>query len=39
MAKELVAMLLAGGQGVQIICTDTEACKACSSVWGKVPYH
>ena len=38
MAKELVAMLLAGGR-VQIICTDTEACKACSSVWGKVPYH
>ena len=25
--------------GITSECTDTEACKACSSVWGKVPYH
>ena len=35
MAKELVAMLACRRPGIQIICTDTEACKACSSVWGK----
>ena len=36
MAKELVAMLLAGGQGSRLSCTDAETCKAGSSVWRQI---
>ena len=37
MAKEMIAMLLAGGQKIASVCIDPETCKACRSVWWKVP--
>lgn len=36
MAKELVAMLLAGGQGSRLYALITETCKAGSSVWRQI---
>ena len=36
MAKEMIAMLLAGGQGSRLYAL-TQTCKACRSVWWKVP--
>ena len=39
MEKEIIAMLLAGGQGSQVVCIDTEAGKTCSSIWREIPYH
>lgn len=36
MAKELVAMLLAGGQGSRLYALTQETCKAGSSVWRQI---
>ena len=35
MAKEMIAMLLAGGQGSRL-CVDREACKTGGSIWRKI---
>lgn len=39
MAKEMIAMLLAGGSGLQTLRADTEACKTGSSFRRKVSDH
>ena len=39
MAKEMVAMLLAGGQGSRLYALTQKPGKARSSFWRKVPDH
>ena len=33
MKKEMIAMLLAGGQGSRLGSTDTKGCETCSRFW------
>lgn len=37
MAKEMIAMLLAGGQGSRLYALTQKV--ACSSFWRKIPYY
>ena len=39
MAKEMIAMILAGGQGSRLYALTQKARQAGSSVWRKVSYH
>ena len=37
--QEVVAMLLAGGQGSRFRSTDKKTCQTSSSLWRKIPYY
>ena len=37
--KEMIAMLLAGGQGSRLGVLTSGGCEAGSGIWGEIPYH
>ena len=39
MEKEMIAMLLAGGQGSRLYALTGKAGKARRSLWGQISYH